>query len=127
MPAPEPATTGSIDSVPVTAKSTSRVTEVLSVEESFPELESVSVTAVTATVLLIVFVPVAAVVAAVTTTVKVAEAPEARAPTVHVGAEKLVPPLGVVETKVTFDGTVRDSLKVTPVASDGPLFVTVTT
>ena len=82
-----------MDSVAVTAKSTSRFTEVFSVEESFPEPESVSVTAVTSAVLLIVSVPVAAEAAAVTTTVKVAEATETKAPTVHVGVEK------VVETK----------------------------
>ena len=116
-----------MDSVPVTAKSTSCVTEVLSVEESFPESESVSVTAVTAAVLLIVFVPVAVEDAAVTTTVKVAEAADVRVPTVHVDAEKDVPPLGVVETKAAPEGKVKASLKVTPVASDGPLFVTVTT
>ena len=111
----------------LTVKSTVRVTEVLSVEESFPESVSVSTTAVTSAVMLIVFVPVAVEAAAVTTTVKVRDEPEVRDPTVHVGAEKLVPLLGVVETKVAPEGSVKDSLKVTPVAVAGPLFVTVTT
>ena len=90
-------------------------------------MESVSLTAVTAAVLLIVFVPVAVEAAAVTTTVSVSEAPEAKAPTVQVGAEKVVPALGVVETKDAPEGSVKASLKVTPVALEGPLLVTVTT
>lgn len=110
-----------------TIKSTSRVTEVLKVAELFPEKESVSVTAVTAAVLPIVSIPVAVEDAAVTATVNVSEAPEARVPTVHVGAEKVVDPLGVVAIKVTPKGKVNAWLNVTPVALEGPLFVTVTT
>lgn len=111
----------------VTAKSRLRVTDVLSVLESSAGFVTVSLTAVRVAVLLMVFVPVAVEAAAVSTTVRVSEAPLARSPTVHAVPEKLVPPLGVLESKVTPKGRVKASLTTTPVASDGPLFVTVIT
>ena len=79
----------------ITAKSASWATDVLRVKVSLAVSTSFSVSAVTAAVLLIVSVPAAAEAPAVTTTVRVSEAPETKAPTVHVGSENVVNPLGV--------------------------------
>ncbi len=71
-------------------------------------------------------VPEAADAATVSTTVKVAEEPAPRSPTVHVGSLKL-PALGVIESTVTPAGRVSVSVSATPDAPAGPLLVTVTT
>ena len=53
--------------------------------------------------------------------------PELQVKLLRVLQEKVVEPLGVIESTLTPDGNVSDSFSATPDASDGPLLVTVTT
>jgi hypothetical protein len=103
--------------VSLKARSADAVTGVLRVAVLFPGTGSVSLAATLA-----VFVTVPAAVG-VTTIVTVALAALARVPRLQLTAAVQVPWLGVAETNVTPVGTA--SVKVTPVAGDGPLLVTV--
>jgi len=112
-----PRRTGLGATVSVKARSADAVTVVLTVAVLFPGTGSVSLAA-----MLAVFVTVPAAVG-MTTIVTVALAAFAKVPRLQLTAAVQVPWLGVAETNVTPVGTA--SVKVTPVAGDGPLLVTV--
>lgn len=105
-----------LPTVSVKARSAEALTVVLTVAVLFPGTGSVSLAATLA-----VFVSVPAAVG-LTTIVTVALAVFARVPRLQLTVAVQIPWLGVTETKVTFVGTA--SVKVTPVAGDGPLLVT---
>src|SRR6266850_508174 len=112
-----PSRTGLGAAVSVKARSTDAVTGVFTVAVLFPGAGSVSLAT---TLVVFVTVPVAA---GLTTMVTVALAALARVPRLQLTVVVQVPWLGVAETNVTPAGTA--SVRVTPVAGDGPLLVTV--
>jgi hypothetical protein len=106
--------------------SDSRVTDVACVAELLVVSGSVSLALVTVAVLLITSVPAATDGPTVRATDNVAEASLARSPSVQTVPPK-VPALGVTETTTTPEGRVITSDSATSLASDGPLFLIVTT
>ena len=128
MAAPAASTICRLDS-PFRKTSVVPATDVLSVALSSPVLMSVSLAPVTVAVLLITSVPMTVDESTVNVTVSVALAPAARS-WVQVPSEAVVstklPALGTAESRVTPLGKVRSSLRVTPVASEGPALKAVT-